>query len=152
MFECWHMLEFYCQAAFWLHIFLFRGLQHAPSVSHYRCENPPFAIFFFSLKPPLPPPLFTRPCIRGNLIFHISFWFAHVIVREAGSHATDRPGPLIRPTTTNCKWRTNERIIDRFHGNWQDGLSFPIPVYKWPAGPYWQRQWTFQHGVKCTCL
>ncbi len=106
---------------FWLRIFLFRGQLHAPNVSHYRCENPPILSLFF----------LTSPCIRGNLIFHISFWFADVITRDAGSHATGRPRPLISLTTTNYEWRTTERNIERFHGNWHNGPSFLIPNVHW---------------------
>lgn len=106
---------------FWLQTFLFRGQQHAPNVSHYQCENPPILLLFF----------LTSPCIRGNLIFHISFWFADVITRDAGSHATGRPRPLISLTTTNYEWRTTERNIERFHGNWHNGPSFLIPNVHW---------------------
>lgn len=90
-----------------------------------------FCLFFFPFFL-----FFTSPCIHGNLIFHISFWFADVIAKDAGSHATDRPVSLISLTTTNHKWRTNERNIDRFHGNWQDGLNFPIPMCKWSTNAY----------------
>lgn len=106
---------------FWIRIFLFRGQQHAPNVSHYRCENPPILSLFF----------LTSPCIHGNLIFHISFWFVDVITRDAGSHATGRPSPLISLTTTNYEWRTTERNIKRFHGNWHNGPSFLIPNGHW---------------------
>lgn len=95
-----------------------------------------FAFFFL-------PPLFTSPCIRRNLIFHISFWFVDVIWRDAGSHATDQPAPLISLTTTNYKWRTNERKIGGFHGNWQAGLSFLIPTYKWSLSARCWRQLEF---------
>lgn len=105
-----------------------------------------FCLFFFPLF------FFTSSCIHGNLIFHISFWFADVIARDAGSHATDRPVSLISLTKTNHKWRTNERNIDKFHGNWQDGLNLPIPMCKWSTSAYRRRQWTFQHGVKCRSL
>lgn len=62
---------------FWLSAFLFWGLQSAPNVSHYSVWKTSYSFRFF-----------TSSYIRGNLIFHISFCFVDVIVRDAGSHAT----------------------------------------------------------------
>lgn len=56
---------------------LCRGLQSAPNVSHYSVWKTSYSFRFF-----------TSSYIRGNLIFHISFCFVDVIVRDAGSHAT----------------------------------------------------------------
>lgn len=104
------LLLFYCQTAFG------SGFSSSEANNMHQMFHiigvkiPQFFRFFF----------LTSPCIRGNLIFHISFWFVDVITRDAGSHATGRPSPLISLTTTNYKWRTTERNIERFHGNWHN--------------------------------
>lgn len=68
-----------CFMAWWIWElpFPFRGLQSAPNVSHYSVWKTSYSFRFF-----------TSSYIRGNPIFHISFCFVDVIVRDAGSHAT----------------------------------------------------------------
>lgn len=62
---------------FWLCLSLCRGLQSAPNVSHYSVWKTSYSFRFF-----------TSSYIRGNPIFHISFCFVDVIVKDAGSQAT----------------------------------------------------------------
>lgn len=113
------LLLFYCQPEFGsppllLLLSFFRGPQSAPNVSHYPVWKSSYSFRFF-----------TSPCIRGNLIFHISFWFVDVIARDAGSHASGRPAPLIRLTMTNCGWKGKMKEISTwFHGNWCHRPSF----------------------------
>lgn len=110
------LLLFYCQADFGSRFSpLFRGLQSAPNVSHYPVWKSSYSFWFF-----------TSSYIRGNLIFHISFWFVDVIANGRRFTCNRPTAPLIRLTKTNCGQRTNESKIGKFHGNWHYRLSFLV--------------------------
>lgn len=60
----------------WSSLSVSTDLQSAPNVSHYSVWKVSYSFRFF-----------TSSYIRGNPIFHISFCFVDVIVRDAGSQA-----------------------------------------------------------------
>lgn len=98
---------------FWLSSSLCWVLQSAPNVSHYPVWKPSYSSDS-SLQ-------VHASAETWYFIFHSGLWMSLRV--DAGSHATARRLPLISLTTTNCGWRTNERIIGRFHGNCHYGPS-----------------------------
>ena len=98
------------------------------------------ALVFPLLRPTIRAKCFTLPSVKTSysldsflqvhasaetryFIFHSGLWMSLQV--DAGSHATAPLLPLISLTTTNCRRRTNERNIERFHGNCHYGLSCP---------------------------
>lgn len=86
----------------------------------------------FSLhRPPICTKCFTLPSVRSLLFFQSFYKFIHpwkpdipYFILLCGCHCEgcgftgSRPLlALISLTATNCKWRTNERNIYKFHGN-----------------------------------
>lgn len=82
-------------------------------------------------RPPICTKCFTLPSVKSLLFFQIFYKFIHpwkpdipYFILLCGCHC-ERCGftgsrpllALISLTATNCKWRTNERNIYKFHGN-----------------------------------